>query len=157
MNSDSSNQFKKTKVEKPVWDFLVTDTIVHVKSAISRKLLYITAQLRAGSLKHNDVTLAAPNWLTAGRRAEGLFGSGSERWIAEALRGSCTFFFLRFFYFIFKQAGRSTRLHARGSWLMSGGIASAISFFFLMKSEETHKQPKAGHTSCVFFPLVSIQ
>lgn len=40
------------------------------------------------------------------------------------------------------------------SWLLSGGIASAI--FFLMKSEETHKQPKADHISFFLFLPYSI-
>lgn len=60
--------------------------------------------------------------------------------------------FLRDFFFL-GQAGRQRRSPTRGSWLMSGGIASAI-FFFLMKSEETHEQPKAGHISCFFFSSI---
>lgn len=113
----------------------------------ARKLPYITPQLHTDSLKNKDVILAAPCYhakLPDSRRAEGLFRSYSDG--EDELQRRCVILALSCLRDFGQQ---SSPTHT--SWLLSGGIASAI--FILMKSEETHKQPKADHISCFLTPL----
>lgn len=112
------------------------------------KLSYITPQLHTDSLKNKDVILAAPCYpinLSNSRRAEGLFKGNSDA--EDELQRHSVILSLSFLRDFGQQ---SSPTHT--SWLLSGGIASAI--FFLMKSEEIHKQPKADHI--LFFSTPSL-
>lgn len=81
--------------------------------------------------------------LSNSRRVEGLLSGNSDA--EDELQRHSMILLLSFL----RDFGQQ-RSPTHTSWLLSGGIASAI--FFLMKSEEIHKQPKADHT--LFFLLL---
>lgn len=113
----------------------------YVKAALRHKIAIYMYNTTTAFKKNKDVIFAAPCYhtkLSNSRRAERLFRGNSDA-EDELQRHSVilSFSFLRDFGL------QSSPTHT--SWLLSGGIASAI--FFLMKSEEIHKQPKADHTS----------
>lgn len=110
---------------------------VHVKSAISREIAIHNTTIAPWKIKMSSWLhhVIPQSCLTAGELKDCLEDELQRHSVILSLS------FLRDF------GQQSSPTHT--SWLLSGGIASAI--FFLMKSEEIHKQPEADHISFFFF------